>query len=143
MRNLLILGGTIVALFLFGRGRLASHVNVVLRGLNFSGGLRRPRFTLRFGVQNPTGQAATVRSIVGQVMANGRTIADVSGFQPMRIGPNSESIITVNADPQGLGVVQTILALIKEKGKEAVGFQFSGTINVDGINIPLSQTVQL
>jgi len=143
MRNLLILGGTVVALFLLGRGRLASHINVVFRGLNFTGGLRRPRFTLRFGVQNPTSQAATVRSIVGQVLTNGRAVADVSGFQPIRIGPNSESIVTVNADPAGVGIAQTIIELLRKKDRERMSFEFSGTVNVDGLNIPVQQSVQL
>jgi hypothetical protein len=143
MRNLLIIGGALVALYLVGRSRLATNVKVLFRGLSFGGGLRRPTVTLRFGVQNPTDQTANVRSIVGQVDANGRTVADVSGFQGIAVGPNTESILSVQAQPAAVGIVQTVADFLRQKERGPVKITFTGTANVDGLNIPLNQSVNL
>lgn len=143
MRNLLFIGGALLALFVVTRARLATNVKVLFRGLSFAGGLRRPSITLRFGIQNPTDQTANVRSIVGQVDANGRTVADVSGFQSLQVGPNTETIMQVNAQPAAVGIVQTVAEFLRQKERGAVKVTFTGTANVDGINIPIAQSVNL
>jgi LEA14-like dessication related protein len=143
MRNLLWIGGALVALYLIGRTRLATNVKVLFRGLSFGGGLRKPSISLRFGVQNPTDQTATVRSIVGQVDANGRTVADVSGFQALQVGPNTESILTVQAQPAAVGIVQTVAEFLRQKERGPVRVTFTGTANVDGVNLPINSSVNL
>ena len=143
MRNLLWIGGALVALYLIGRTRLATNVKVLFRGLSFGGGLRKPSISLRFGVQNPTDQTATVRSIVGQVDANGRTVADVSGFQALQVGPNTESILTVQAQPAAVGIVQTVAEFLRQKERGPVRVTFTGTANVDGVNLPINSLVNL
>lgn len=143
MRNLLLIGGALVALYLVGRSRLATNVKVLFRGLSFAGGLRRPTISLRFGIQNPTDQMATLRSIVGQVDANGRTVADVSGFQALTVGPNTESIMTVQAQPAAVGIVQTVAEFLRQKERGPVQVTFTGTANVDGLNVPINQSVNI
>lgn len=143
MRNLLLIGGALVALYLIGRTRLATNVKVLFRGLSFGGGLRKPSISLRFGVQNPTDQTATVRSLVGQVDANGRTVADVSGFQALQVGPNTESILTVQAQPAAVGIVQTVAEFLRQKERGPVRVTFTGTANVDGVNLPINSSVNL
>ena len=132
-----------MALYLIGRTRLATNVKVLFRGLSFGGGLRKPSISLRFGVQNPTDQTATVRSIVGQVDANGRTVADVSGFQALQVGPNTESILTVQAQPAAVGIVQTVAEFLRQKERGPVRVTFTGTANVDGVNLPINSSVNL
>ena len=143
MRNLILIGGALVALYIIGRTRLATNVKVLFRGLSFGGGLRKPSISLRFGVQNPTDQTATVRSIVGQVDANGRTVADVSGFQALQVGPNTESILTVQAQPAAVGIVQTVAEFLRQKERGPVRVTFTGTANVDGVNLPINSSVNL
>jgi len=143
MRNLLLIGGALVALYIIGRTRLATNVKVLFRGLSFGGGLRKPSISLRFGVQNPTDQTATVRSLVGQVDANGRTVADVSGFQALQVGPNTESILTVQAQPAAVGIVQTVAEFLRQKERGPVRVTFTGTANVDGVNLPINSSVNL
>ena len=132
-----------MALYLVGRSRLASNVKVLFRGLSFSGGLRRPTISLRFGIQNPTDRMATLRSIVGQVDANGRTVADVSGFQALTVGANTESIMTVQAQPAAVGIVQTVAEFLRQKERGPVQVTFTGTANVDGLNVPINQSVNI
>lgn len=143
MRNILLIGGALVALYLIGRTRLATNIKVLFRGLSFGGGLRKPSISLRFGVQNPTDQTATVRSIVGQVDANGRTVADVSGFQALTVGPNTESVLTVQAQPAAVGIVQTVAEFLRQKERGPVRVTFTGTANVDGVNLPINSSVNL
>jgi len=143
MRNLPLIVGALVALYLVGRSRLASNVKVLFRGLSFSGGLRRPTISLRFSIQNPTDRMATLRSIVGQVDANGRTVADVSGFQALTVGANTESIMTVQAQPAAVGIVQTVAEFLRQKERGPVQVTFTGTANVDGLNVPINQSVNI
>jgi hypothetical protein len=143
MRNWLIIGGVVIGIYLLSRRRLASNVKVIFRGVNFTGGIKRPTFNLMFGIQNPTNQTAKLESLVGQVEANGKVIADVQSFDVINIGANAETAYKVTAKPQGLNIAQSLLTFIKAKGRGAVKFNFTGTANVDGINIPLSQSATI
>lgn len=140
MKNFLYIGGAIVALYLLGRARLAKNVKIVFRGVSFSGGIVRPTFTLRFGILNPTDQVAEIRSIVGQVEANGKIIADVSNFVALRLDANSESIIPIKAEPSALGIASTVWQYLQSTNREKLQINFSGTANVDGVNIPIKTT---
>ena len=86
---------------------------------------------------------ATLRSIVGQVDANGRTVADVSGFQALTVGANTESIMTVQAQPAAVGIVQTVAEFLRQKERGPVQVTFTGTANVDGLNVPINQSVNI
>lgn len=143
MRNFIYIGGALVALYLLGRARLAKNVKVIFRGLSFSGGLVRPAINLRFGIQNPTDQTAEVRSIVGTVEANGRTIADVNTFVAVKLGPNTETIIPIKADPAALGIASTVWQYLQSSQREKLSVKFSGTANVDGVNFPINTSATI
>jgi hypothetical protein len=143
MRNILYITGGIVALYLLGRARLAKNVKIVFRGVSFSGGIVRPTLTMRFGVQNPTDQVAEIRSIVGQVTANGRTVADISNFVALELQPNSEAIIPIKAEPSALGIASTVWQYLQSTQREKLQLQFTGTANVDGVNIPIETSATI
>jgi hypothetical protein len=134
---------TSFALYLLGRARLAKNVKIVFRGVSFSGGIVRPTITLRFGIQNPTDQIAEIRSIVGQVMANGRTVADISNFVALKLQPNSEAIIPIKAEPSALGIASTVWQYLQSTQREKLQLQFTGTANVDGVNIPIETSATI
>lgn len=143
MKNLIYIGSAVVALYLLGRARLAGNVKVLFRGVSFSGGIVRPTFTLRFGIQNPTDQVAEIKSIVGQVEANGKNIADVSNFVALKLEPNSEAIIPIKAEPSALGIASTVWQYLQSSNREKLQINFTGTANVDGVNIPIKTSATI
>ena len=143
MRNFIYIGGAIVALYILGRARLANNVKIVFRGLSFAGGLVRPSLNLRFGIQNPTDQTAEIRSIVGTVQANGKTVADVNTFIAVKLAPNSEAIIPVKAEPAAFGIASTVWQYLQSTQREKLNIKFSGTANVDGVNFPIETTAAI
>jgi len=143
MRQILVIGGVLLAVYLIGRRRLAANVKVLLRGVSFSGGLKKPTLSLRFGIQNPTDREARLLSLVGQVDANGRTVADVSAFETVRILPNQETRYQVSVTPAAVGIIQTLAQFIRAKERQPVRVAFTGTANVDGMNVPIDQAATL
>jgi len=143
MRQFLLIGGVLLAVYLIGRRRLAANVKVLLRGVSFAGGLKKPTLSLRFGIQNPTDREARLLSLVGQVDANGRTVADVSAFETVRILPNQETRYQVSVTPAAVGIIQTLAQFIRAKERQPVRVAFTGTANVDGMNVPIDQAATL
>jgi len=143
MRQILVIGGVLLAVYLIGRRRLAANVKVLLRGVSFAGGLKKPTLSLRFGIQNPTDREARLLSLVGQVDANGRTVADVSAFETVRILPNQETRYQVSVTPAAVGIIQTLAQFIRAKERQPVRVAFTGTANVDGMNVPIDQAATL
>jgi LEA14-like dessication related protein len=80
---------------------------------------------------------------VGKVDANGRTVADVSAFETVRILPNQETRYQVSVTPAAVGIIQTLAQFIRAKERQPVRVAFTGTANVDGLNIPIQQTATL
>ena len=103
----------------------------------------RPQIQLKFGIQNPTNQSAEIRSIVGQVEANGKTIADVSNFVALKIEPNSETLLPIKADPAAYGIASNIFSLFGKDRPKQLDVRFTGTANVDGVNIPISASATI
>jgi len=132
--------GGIAAFYFLGKSTL-SKVKLLFRGVNFSGGLLAPRFNLKFGVQNPTNEKANIKSLVGTLTANGKTVANISSFTSQVIAPTAESIYTVEARPAAAGLVSTIANFIQSKNR--IDFNFSGTMNVDNINIPVNENYSI
>jgi LEA14-like dessication related protein len=131
----------IAAFYFLSKKKLADRLKVLFRGVKLSGSVLKPKFNLKFGVQNPTGASAKINSLVGQVEANGKIIADVSSFNTQVIAPKKESIYEITAEPYGAGIFKTIREFIKAGNK--INFVFTGSINVDGIDYPVNTNIAL
>jgi len=131
----------IAAFYFISKKKLAEKLKVLFRGLKLSGTVLKPKFNLKFGVQNPTLSSAKINSLVGQVEANGKIIADVSSFSTQVIEPKKESIYEITAEPYGAGIFKTIREFIKAGNK--INFVFTGSMNVDGIDYPVNTNIAL
>jgi len=131
----------LVGYYLYSKKNLANKIKVLFRGVKFSGSVLKPKFNLKFGVQNPTGSSAQINSLVGQVEANGKIIADVSSFATQLIAPKKESIYEITAEPYGAGIFKTIKEFIK--GGNKINFVFTGSINVDNVDYPVNTNISL
>ena len=136
----LILVAGVAALYFIGKSRL-KNVKVLFRGFKVTGKIFAPKFNLKFGIQNPTTEKANFNSLVGEVIANGKTIANVSSFTPVTIQPNAETIIEVIAEPVGISIAKTVIDFIKTKNKLQV--QFTGSANIENIVYPLNNVLSV
>jgi hypothetical protein len=131
----LIIVAGIAALYFLGKSRL-TKLKIVFRGFKITGGIFKPKFNLKFGLQNPTTETANLNSIVGEVIANGKIIANVSNFTPLKIQANKETELNIVAQPIAISIAKTVIDFIKNKNKLIV--EFKGSANVDNIVYPLN-----
>jgi hypothetical protein len=131
----------LVGYYIYTKTNLVNKIKVLFRGVKLSGTVLKPKFNLKFGVQNPTAAMAKINSLVGQVAANGKVIADVSNFTTQVIGPKKESIYEITAEPYGAGIFKTIKEFVKSGNK--VNFVFTGSMNVDNIDYPVNTNISL
>jgi hypothetical protein len=134
----LIIVAGIAALYFLGKSRLMK-LKIIFRGFKITGGILRPKFNLKFGLQNPTNETANLNSIVGEVIANGKTIANVSTFDQLTIQANRETELNIIAEPIGISIAKTVIDFIKSRNKLIV--EFKGSANVDNIVYPLNNSL--
>jgi hypothetical protein len=137
MKNWILIGlAGLTGLYFLGRGRLARRTKLIFKRLRFA----NKRFELVFGIQNPTGQTATISAITGEVYLRDNLIANFSSFAEQKIAPRSESEFKIQASPT-IGVLQ----LVTSKGWLQKGLQYTikGTGNFDGIVVPFEYKANL
>ena len=139
MRNILLLVGGAAALFFLSRFRFGQRASFSLRGLRPGGSLFAPVFNVDLAVANPTNQAIIIKSITGTIKVQSADVATVSAFGDQRIAANSESILKLQARPNAIGVFETVRELLtRPVGSTSVSF--TGTANVDGLVVPVSES---
>ena len=142
MRNILLLIGGAAALFLLSRFRFGQKAIFQLRSLRPGGSLLQPTINVELAVQNPTNTTIKIKSITGSISVNDRFLANVSAFGDQTVGPNSESMLRLVARPSALGVFESVRELLNAAAGQ-VSVTFSGSANVDGIVVPITETRSL
>lgn len=139
MRNLLWIAGGAAAIYFLSRISLGKKALFFLRGIRPSGSPLAPVINLDMGVQNPTNQEITIKSITGSIYVNDKYLANVSAFGDQKIGANQESILKLSARPSAIGVFQSIRELLTTPIGN-ISTKFVGSANVDGLVIPINET---
>lgn len=101
-----------------------------------------PKVNISMLVQNPTNQRVVIKSIVGSVYVGGKFLAYVSSYGDQVIEGNAESVLNLTARPTAVGVFQSLKELVTQP-LGTIEIRFSGTANVDGINVPIEQSQTL
>lgn len=120
-----------------------SRINILPGGISdfkFNGTV--PVATVSMIVQNAGNQSAVIRSIVGNVFADGYLIGNVSSFQPQSIAANSESNIAVNIRFGLFGIVNDLINAF-QTGSYSQDIEFDAVANVDGVQIPIQFTYKV
>lgn len=131
-----VIGG-VAAYYIFSKTLLAKKLNFIFSSINFRGG----NIELSFLVQNPANIGAVVNSVAGNLSVNNRIVANISTFKNQNIPARSETILTITARPQYFGAAQLLIDLYKKKFSAIA--KFTGNANVDGILIPINQTLSI
>lgn len=95
-----------------------------------------PVATLGLAAQNPSNQRFTLRSITGNLTANGYMIGNISQFLSQVIQPTSSSVIYLDIRLSLLSVVTDVINAF-QTGNFTQELIFKGWVNVDGILQPL------
>lgn len=131
-----VIGGVAVY-YILTKTLLAKKLNFIFSSVNFKGG----NIELSFLVQNPSNIGAVVNSVAGNLSVNDRVVANISTFKNQTIQAKSESILTITARPQYFGAAQLLLDIYKKKFKAVA--KFVGNANVDGVVLPINQTLSI
>lgn len=134
--------GGAAALYFLARYRFSQKASFILQSVKPAGTLFSPIVNVKMLVQNPTNQKIVIKSIVGTLSVGGKFLANISSFGDQVITANSESILNITARPSAIGIFNTFKQLITQPipGTQIV---FSGTANVDGVNVPIEQSQTL
>lgn len=99
--------------------------------------------TIQFvmGILNPASGSILVKSVVGQIMFNNKSIASIETFEPITIEGNKKTQINLIIKPSGMGIFQLLIDFykIKQAGQKAsANIVFKGFANVDNVTMPIS-----
>lgn len=133
----LLLAAGAAAFFLFRRGTFAKNLVYVFRGIALRGKLLKPRIEILIGVQNPSNQKATIKSFVAVASWKGQQFANISNFNTVTIQPNTETRLTLTAEPSVLGLYGSIKEALKT-GLKNGQLVVKGTAMVDNIQVPVN-----
>lgn len=138
----LLLVGGVATWYLLRMRSLGTNINFILRNIRVKGGsILQPNIELTIGAQNPTNQAATLKSLVGTIEYQGQTIASFNSFDQVVIQGNTETIIKINAIPNVLSVLNVIKQIIINRQPGKV-ISITGKANVNNIVVPLNSSFQ-
>ena len=136
-----IVGGVAVW-YILSKTMLAKKVNLVLKDVRPGGKVLSPEINIDIAVQNPSNQQATLKSVTGNLYINDKFVANFTSFGDQLISPRAESIITIKAKPGLVGAYNTIKTLLTDRTGNLTA-SFNGSANVDGILIPINETISI
>lgn len=134
----LFVGGALLAYNAFTKANALQTLNFYpkgVSGISFEG--VTPIIKLNLAIQNTSNQQMVIRSLAGNLFANGFLIGNVSSYNVLAIRPNAESIFSITVRLSLLGVVQDIIDAIKGNGFSQE-IEFQARANVDRYNIPIN-----
>lgn len=104
--------------------------------LSFSGAT--PILRLTIGIQNPSNETFQINSFVGNLLANGYVIGNVSSFEKLTIGPASLGLYKLTVRLSLIGVVSDIVNAIQQGSGTTQTITFKGAVNASGLLAPVN-----
>lgn len=128
---------------LFAKKNAASHLNYYVQkvSIRFSG--YTPILDVILAIQNPTGTALSVGSIVGDLFINDNYVANISGFQLTQIKPMAATLFPLSARLSISGLIgeakDIINALMVGNTNVLLNqtLKFNGNVYAEGVTMPL------
>jgi hypothetical protein len=130
-----------VALFFYSRANAVKSIKVYFNSLQFGKikGFSIPDIFAKFRIVNPTNTPLAVRSLAGDLLINGEQFASVQQTENLEIPANNEVIYSVKVTPSAMGIVTTLINMLRRKQKYSV--TFTGSLNSSGVVLPISETI--
>lgn len=128
----------LIALYFLRLKTTISHLNYYAAGVSLSWDNQTPVLKVSIGIQNPDENSFLVKSIVGNLYANGTIVGNVSAFTPLTVPPLSSVVYPVYVRLSILGITSNIIQILTGSGGFREMVEFDGTARVDNITNPLN-----
>lgn len=138
---LFIAAGAALALYLRGQKQAAKNLKVYFSGLDIKkpSGFTLPKFIARFMLINPTSSALSITNISGEIFVNKKQFGVVNSVEKINVAGNTKKEYKIELTIPAISAITAIINLFKSGEKLSV--VFSGSVNSNGIIIPLEQVV--
>lgn len=133
-----------ILLYFLSKKSAAKNLKVYFQSvaLKKATGLVFPTLQATFRLVNPTSSPLTITSIAGDLLINNNFFSTLSQTQSMVVAAQSESLYIINVKTPALQAISTIIQLFRNKPKN-VKVSFEGTVNSDGLLLPLNETIMM
>lgn len=134
----LLIGGALIAYNAVAKGSALQSLNFYpgpVSSIKMEG--TSPVITFSLIIQNTSNQSMILRSLAGNLYANGYLVGNVSAFSPVRINPNGQTSLLVTGKLSLIGIVQDLINAIKGNGFKQ-NLSFEARANVDKYSIPIN-----
>ena len=131
-----IIPGALLVLYLWQRSRL---------NFRFVGFKLNPKPSITIQLLNPAQVPALLQSIVLDVYLKGASIGTITNFTQVTIPSNNAINISLDINLNSFGLVALANTIITEGSNitKNVAIDIIGTINVDGISLPVNENYKL
>jgi hypothetical protein len=131
--------------FLYRKTNFAKNLVFRLSDVKPDGSLKDPKVIISIVVSNPSNQTANVKAVVGTLFLDDKEISIVNTTTAQAILPQTDSILRIVAKPQIFGIARLLRDLLykSKRSKIKEKFNFIGSVNVDGVLLPINETIDL
>lgn len=131
-----IIPGALLVLYLWQRSRL---------NFRFVGFKLNPKPSITIQLLNPAQVPALLQSIVLDVYLKGASIGTITNFNQVTIPSNGAINISLDINLNSFGLVALANTIITEGSNvtKNIAIDIIGTINVDGISLPVNENYKL
>jgi LEA14-like dessication related protein len=132
--------------YLYSRMNFAKSLIFRLTDIKPDGNLKNPHLIISINVTNPSNQTANIKSIAGTLYMDDKSIAVINTSTTQIIEPQTDSILKVIAKPQIIGIALLIKDLLYKSKRSKINardYKFEGNINVDGVLLPINESIKL
>lgn len=126
----------LIALYFFKLKRTIEGLNYYVAGVDLKFDNNTPVLRIDLGIQNPDENSFTIKSIVGNLYANGYPIGNVSSYNQALVPPAGNVIYSLYIRLSLINIVSDIVSIFTGGGIRQ-RIEFSGTVRIDNITAPL------
>lgn len=127
--------------FVYRKMNFAKSLVFRLSDVKPDGNLKDPKIIISVAVSNPSNQKANIKAVTGTLYLDKKEISVVNTTTQQTIQPSSDSIIRVVAKPSIFGIAKLIRDLLYKSKRQKIQaeFKFVGSVNVDGVLLPIDE----
>jgi LEA14-like dessication related protein len=131
--------------FVYRKMNFAKSLVFRLSDVKPDGSLKDPKVIISVNVSNPSNQKANVKAVTGTLYLDDREISIINTTTFQIIEPQSDSVIRIVAKPQLIGIAMLIKDLLSKSKRNKIDktFKFIGNVNVDGVLLPINESIRL
>lgn len=142
-KDILLGAGIFIAWLVYSQKKAIGLLNYFISGVAITFEGITPIMRLSIGVQNVSNESFLIKSFVGNLVANGEVIGNVSSFVPMQIPAASQVNYDVYVRMSLVGIVSDIVNVIQKKSGIAQTVTLNGYVNASGLVAPVSLTYKI